>query len=162
MSPNLVSDGLISVSEPIAHKLDVREFRQQAKMIIPITSDAFQVDALPMSKSQSEFDWLINFENTEYQGFYEIQKARADGSGDYSVLFAANTDPKESKLERINLNDIKSVFSSDNVMFLNSSQPILENQSSVSKSELWKLVLIVLSALLIVELFYGWWIGARR
>ena len=162
MSPNLVSDGLISVSEPIAHKLDVREFRQQAKMIIPITSDAFQVDALPMSKSQSEFDWLINFENTGYQGFYEIQKARADGSGDYSVLFAANTDPNESKLERINLNDIKSVFSSDNVIFLNSSQPILENQSSVSKSELWKLVLVVLSVLLMIELFYGWWIGARR
>ena len=162
MSPNLVSEGLISVSEPIAHKVDVREFRQQAKMITPHTADTVEVDALPMSKNKSEFDWLINFENTEAQGFYEIQKTRADGGGDYSVLFAANTDPVESKLERVDSNDLMSVFSSNNVILLNSTQPILENQSSVSKSEVWKLVLMVLGVLLMVELFYGWWIGVRR
>ena len=36
------------------------------------------------------------------------------------------------------------------------------NDVNINKSEVWKLVLIVLTAILLIELFYGWRIGARR
>ena len=45
---------------------------------------------------------------------------------------------------------------------LNYSEPILEADVNVNKSEVWKMVLIVLVAILLLELFYGWRIGARR
>ena len=162
MSPNIVSDGIISVSEPINHIVDVRKFRQQAKIITPDLSDSNQVDALPVDGNKGEFDWLINFEQTQNQGIYEIQKERADGGGNFSVLFAANTDQLESNLERIAPNEIRSNLESDKIKLLNYSEPILEADVNVNKSEVWKMVLIVLLAILLIELFYGWRIGARR
>ena len=112
--------------------------------------------------SKGEFDWLINFEQTQNQGIYEIQKERADGGGNFSVLFAANTDQLESNLERIAPNEIRSNLESDKIKLLNYSEPILEADVNVNKSEVWKMVLIVLVAILLLELFYGWRIGARR
>ena len=162
MSPNIVSDGIISVSEPINHIVDVRKFRQQAKIITPDLSDASQVDALPVGGNKGEFDWMINFEQTKNQGIYEIQKEKADGSGNFSVLFAANTDQLESNLKRIAPNEIRSKLESDNIKLLNYTEPILEADVNINKSEVWKLVLIVLTVILLIELFYGWRIGARR
>ena len=162
MSPNIVSDGIISVSEPINHIVDVRKFRQQAKIITPDLSDASQVDALPVGGNKGEFDWMINFEQTKNQGIYEIQKEKADGSGNFSVLFAANTDQLESNLKRIAPNEIRSKLESDKIKLLNYTEPILEADVNINKSEVWKLVLIVLTVILLIELFYGWRIGARR
>ena len=105
---------------------------------------------------------MINFEQTKNQGIYEIQKEKADGSGNFSVLFAANTDQLESNLKRIAPNEIRSKLESDNIKLLNYTEPILEADVNINKSEVWKLVLIVLTVILLIELFYGWRIGARR
>ena len=78
------------------------------------------------------------------------------------MLFAANTDQLESNLERIAPNEIRSNLESDKIKLLNYSEPILEADVNVNKSEVWKMVLILLVAILLLELFYGWRIGARR
>ena len=130
--------------------------------ITPDLSDASQVDALPVGGNKGEFDWMINFEQTKNQGIYEIHKEKADGSGNFSVLFAANTDQLESNLKRIAPNEIRSKLESDNIKLLNYTELILEADVNINKSEVWKLVLIVLTVILLIELFYGWRIGARR
>ena len=162
MSPDLVSDGFISVSEPINYALDVREFRQQVKIITPQVADPVTIDALPVGDDKNEFNWYINYEKTINQGIYEIQKERADNSGFLSVLFAANVDQLESDLERMDPKQIGSKLESNNVKLINYNQPILQADVAIEKSEIWKLVLFILVALLMFELFFGWWIGAKR
>ena len=78
------------------------------------------------------------------------------------MLFAANTDQLESNLKRIAPNEIRSKLESDKIKLLNYTEPILEADVNINKSEVWKLVLIVLTVILLIELFYGWRIGARR
>ena len=117
---------------------------------------------MPVGDDKSEFNWYINYEKTINQGIYEIQKERADNSGFLSVLFAANVDQLESDLERMDPKQIGSKLESNKVKLINYNQPILQADVAIEKSEIWKLVLFILVVLLMFELFFGWWIGAKR
>ena len=79
-----------------------------------------------------------------------------------SLVFAANIDTGESNLSRISAANIRSDLGTANVEFLPFGSSVLAEKADVVRSEMWKVILIILGALLMVELFYGWWIGARR
>ncbi|NRB45394.1 MAG: hypothetical protein HRU47_11325, partial [Verrucomicrobiales bacterium] len=106
--------------------------------------------------------WTLSYEKTDQKGIYELQFDRADGSGVHSLAFAANIDTGESDLSRISAASIRSDLGSENVEFLPFGSPKLWGEADATRSEMWKIVLIILGVLLMVELFYGWWIGARR
>ena len=46
--------------------------------------------------------------------------------------------------------------------FVPRGESVTELEGTVARSEIWKMVLYVLIAMLAVELLFGWWIGARR
>ena len=163
MSKDMASEGMISVAEPIIFPVDVREYRQQAKLLRPGENDFERVEALPQNKNNlKNLEWTLGYEKTDKKGIYEIQFERADGSGVHSLAFAANIDTGESDLRRISVAAIRSDLGAANVEFLPFGSPVLEQEADVVRSEMWKVILIVLGVLLLVELFYGWWIGARR
>ena len=163
MSKDMASEGMISVAEPIIFPVDVREYRQQAKLLRPGENDFERVEALPQNKNNlKDLEWTLGYEKTDKKGIYEIQFERADGSGVHSLAFAANIDTGESDLRRISVAAIRSDLGEANVEFLPFGSPVLEQEADVVRSEMWKVILIVLGVLLLVELFYGWWIGARR
>ncbi len=163
MSKDMASEGMISVAEPIIFPVDVREYRQQAKLLRPGENDFERVEALPQNKNNlKNLEWTLGYEKTDKKGIYEIQFERADGSGVHSLAFAANIDTGESDLRRISVAAIRSDLGEANVEFLPFGSPVLEQEADVVRSEMWKVILIVLGVLLLVELFYGWWIGARR
>ena len=163
MSKDMASEGMISVAEPIIYTVDVREYRQQAKLLRPGQNDFERVEALPQNKNNlKDLEWTLGYEKTDKKGIYEIQFERADGSGVHSLAFAANIDTEESDLRRISVAAIRSDLGASNVEFLPFGSPVLEQEADVVRSEMWKVILIILGVLLLVELFYGWWIGARR
>ena len=133
----------------------------KSKSFTPQVTDPVTIDALPVGDDKSEFNWYINYEKTINQGIYEIQKERADNSGFLSVLLK-NVDQLESDLERMDPKQIGSKLESNKVKLINYNQPILQSDVAIEKSEIWKLVLFILVALLMFELFFGWWIGAKR
>ncbi len=163
MSRNIASEGMISVAEPILYPVDVREYRQEAKLLRPNGKVPVKVEALPQNKNNlNDLEWTLEYENTDQKGIYEIQFDRADGSGMNSLVFAANIDTGESNLSRISAANIRSDLGTANVEFLPFGSSVLAEKAEVVRSEMWKVILIILGALLMVELFYGWWIGARR
>ena len=163
MAKNIASEGMISVAEPIFHPVDVREYRQQARLLRPGEKVTEEVEALPQNKSNlNNLKWTLSYERTDQKGIYELQFDRADGSGVHSLAFAANIDTGESDLSRISVASIRSDLGSATVEFLPFGSPVLELEADATRSEMWKIVLIILGVLLMVELFYGWWIGARR
>jgi uncharacterized membrane protein len=163
MSRNIASEGIISVAEPILYSVDIREYRQQAKLLRPGEKIPEKVEALPQSKSNlNDLEWTLEYENTDRKGIYEIQFDRADGSGVQSLAFAANIDTGESNLSRISVASIRSDLGTASVEFLPFGSPVLEREADVVRSEMWKVILIILGVLLMVELFYGWLVGARR
>ena len=163
MSRNIASEGLLSVAEPILYPVDVREYRQQANLLRPGEEVPEKVEALPQNKDNlNDLEWTLGYENTDQKGIYEIQFERADGSGVQSLAFAANLDTEESNLSRITASSIRSDLGGASVEFLPFGSPVLEREANVVRSEMWKVILIILGVLLMVELFYGWWIGARR
>ncbi|MDA7605163.1 BatA domain-containing protein [Verrucomicrobiales bacterium] len=163
MSRNIASEGLLSVAEPILYPVDVREYRQQAKLLRPGEEVPEMVEALPQNKDNlNDLEWTLGYENTDQKGIYEIQFERADGSGVQSLAFAANLDTEESDLSRITASSIRSDLGGASVEFIPFGSPVLEREANVVRSEMWKVILIILGVLLMVELFYGWWIGARR
>lgn len=163
MSKNIASEGMISVAEPIICPVDVREYRQQAKLIRPGEKVFEEVEALPQNKNNlSDLEWTLGYERTDQKGIYEIRFERADGTGYQSLAFAANIDTEESDLTRISAASIRSDLGTASVEFLPYGTPVLELEADIARSEMWKAILIILGVLLMVELFYGWWIGARR
>jgi hypothetical protein len=163
MSRNIASEGMISVAEPILYPVDVREYRQEAKLLRPNGKVPVKVEALPQNKNNlNDLEWTLEYENTDQKGIYEIQFDRADGSGMNSLVFAANIDTGESNLSRISAANIRSDLGTANVEFLPFGSSVLAEKADVVRSEMWKVILMILGALLMVELFYGWWIGARR
>ena len=104
----------------------------------------------------------MNFEETGKRGIYELKLMRAAGGSAKSMLFAANVDAEEGDLRRASENMIRNDLGDARVEFVPRGESVTELEGTVARSEIWKMVLYVLIAMLAVELLFGWWIGARR
>ena len=66
MSKDMASEGMISVAEPIIFPVDVREYRQQAKLLRPGENDFERVEALPQNKNNlKNLEWTLGYEKTD-------------------------------------------------------------------------------------------------
>ncbi|MCH2060430.1 MAG: BatA domain-containing protein [Verrucomicrobiales bacterium] len=163
MARNRTEEGVISVSQPISQKVDLREFSQNVEILPPGGGEPRSAEARPDNAGpESGLIWNVNFEETGKRGIYELKLMRAAGGNAKSMLFAANIDAGEGDLRRASENIIRSDLGDARVEFVPRGEPIMELEGTVARSEIWKMVLYVLIALLAVELLFGWWIGARR
>ena len=74
------------------------------------------------------------------------------------MLFAANIDTGEGDLRRASAASIRSDLGDAAVEFVPRGQPVIELGAASARSEIWKLVLYILGAVLAAELLFGWWI----
>jgi len=163
MARKRTDEGVISVSQPITQKVDLREFSQNVEILPPGGAEPMSAEARPDSgSSQGDLVWNVNFEETGKRGIYELKLMRAAGGNAKSMLFAANVDAGEGDLRRASENMIRNDLGDARVEFVPRGESVTELEGTVARSEIWKMVLYVLIALLAVELLFGWWIGARR
>jgi hypothetical protein len=108
----------------------------------------------------SEAAHLVQFENVRRRGFYQAELKAHDG-GLNQVLFAANFDPRESKLTRLSQATLEGSFFNDRVSRITPSQ-LTKQTVAASNSEIWPLLLIMLFCILVTEQGLAWWWGRRR
>lgn len=163
MARNRTNEGVISVAQPIRQKVDLREFSQKVEIITPQGGESRVAEARPAEEtSGNSLVWTVNFDETGQRGIYELKLMRADGGEPNSVMFAANIDAGEGDLTRASENAIRSDLGDARVEFVPRGQSVIELGGTTARSEIWKIILYILTALLAAELLFGRWIGARR
>ena len=163
MARDRAGDGVIAVSQPIHQEVDLKQFRPEVEVVTPGATDPAMAEARPAAGAVTETSlWSLDFDETDKRGIYELKLKPADGSAPKSVLFAANIDTGEGDLTRASESAVRSDLGESSIEFVKRGQPIIELGTDAARSEVWKLVLYILAALLAAELLFGWWIGARR
>jgi hypothetical protein len=76
-------------------------------------------------------------------------------------LFAANIDPGEGRLARVDEEDLKSQLGDANVVIAK-GHASLSAETAGTRAEFWKSVLIALVIVLCCEQFLAWTFGRRR
>jgi hypothetical protein len=160
-------EGELMVGEPLEFAIDLADHRAEAGIVLPGAEDAVPVQALAPSggggdASRLATEWRIRYEDTKRRGFYKLQLTPTSGGEAETVLFAANIDPEEGALQRAIVDSMRNELADGGIELVQGNQPFSGMGAKVAKSEFWKLALYVLAGILIVELLYGWWIGARR
>ena len=103
---------------------------------------------------------VVNFEDTSRRGTYRVELERRDG-GVHNLLYAANLDPTEGDLRRIEDSELRKVLGDANVQ-IERNKGALSLDLAGSRVELWKSVLLLLGGILCVEQVLAWLFGRRR
>lgn len=165
------SSGLVRVSEPIKQWIDLTQHRVEASIARPdakkISVQAAAVDPEPAAGSEpplvtpvkNQTRWRIDYATTDLPGFYEIELTGVEG-GEETLLFAANVDPTEGHLRRINESEFRREVGSR--VRLVSGEGASEAGIRGAQQETWWYLLWVLLAVLGVEQLLGLLFGRGR
>jgi hypothetical protein len=135
-----------------------------ASPVAPAALDAPVTVQLPGKQSVSrsmpprdEVDYFL-FDQTHQSGGYRVSFGPPLATED---LFAANVDPKESDLARIEPDELRELLPSWRFVYLTNWQAIASGQSSVTENrgELHRYLLVAALVLLFVESFLAWKFG---
>lgn len=184
-------EGAVRVGDPMRYLIDRALYEQEATITAPgnrkINVQAFPVavknakkpaSANGESSAESESPpeatteqnerqsaaatlWRIDFEGADRRGFYDLRLTPTSGAPAESVLFAANVDPSEGDLSRVDVDALRKEWRGLPVT-------ILENHETASQSvhgariEIWMFLLAGLVGVLFTEQFLGWWFGRKR
>lgn len=156
------------VGEPIRQPLDLTLYQMDA-IVRPPAGDGLSDD--PPSNVQAtrgdesltdagDTVWWLDFPGTDRRGFYEMQLTRND-AGIEGHLFAANVEPAEGDLRRIEPPELREELDGANVVIV--SGPSAANQVvRGANQDMWKYVLGALVGVLCCEQLLGWLFGRRR
>ena len=153
--------GLLQVGQPIRQPVSLSQYEIDATVVGPHEKKA-QVqaaadDALSAGGGDNAI-WLISFDETKRQGFYDLKLARRDGLTE-SALFAANVDPAEGNLQRVEPASLQRELG-DGVKVLSKGQTAVGKIGD--RSEIWWYLLWAVAGVLGIEQLLGWWFGRRR
>lgn len=163
--------GLLQVGEPIVQPVELAEYEMNAALTGPKDRKA-NLQAIPPANLEENDDpdkaapgaretvYQVQYDETDLQGFYDLQLARRDGWTD-SILFAANVDPAEGNLKRVDQAAMKRGLTGTNVEIVSgaSAQSLAD---AGSQTEIWWYLLWGLVAVLTSEQLLGWFFGMRR
>lgn len=161
MAAERTGEGMFAVGTGLTHTLELTEFRPDGTVVTPVGS-SIPVRALPKAAGEQSTTWEVHFEDTPRRGFYEIELTPTDGGEPERILFAANVDSSEGRLDRMEKETMKGQLGEAPVKIVAASTSLIDLGASQSRSEYWRWALYALLAFLCAELIYGWWLGARR
>jgi hypothetical protein len=157
--------GLLKVGEPIVQQIDLAQYDTAAALSGPQERKA-NLQATPPDEAGSEADksqqtvWQVAYPETDLQGFYDLKLTRRDGGAD-SILFAANVDPSEGDLKRVDQEAMKRGLAGTNVEIISAAGATsLANVGA--QTEIWWYLLWAVVAVLTGEQLLGWFFGMRR
>lgn len=184
----LAGEGDLHVGEPIRQALDLTQFKTDAVLKMPDdkTINVKAVDpaelfdggkpasekpkepaAEPESKSADAGGssdgviWQIDYPDTQRRGFYELSLTRNNDEGTAHLLFAANVDPSEGNLKRVDLAQFKKDLGDARVTIVSGKDAAVQG-SQGTQNEIWKALLMALVIVLGAEQVLGWFFGRRR
>jgi hypothetical protein len=157
--------GLLKVGEPIVQEIDLALHDTAAALAGPQERKA-NLQAAPPEEGEGDADksqqtvWQLAYPDTDLQGFYDVKLTRRDG-GEDSILFAANVDPSEGDLKRVDQEAMKRGLAGTNVEIVSAAGA--SSLASVgSQTEVWWYLLWAVVAVLTGEQLLGWFFGMRR
>jgi hypothetical protein len=161
------SRGMLRVGEAIRqavdltqHELDVklagpRELKAELQAAAPV----FQAPDSGESSSAEPTLWEVEHQAAA-QGFYELTLTRRDGGSD-PLLFAANVDPAEGDLKRVDRRTLERSLAGSNVKVVLAGQSLALADSG-QQTEVWQYLLWLVVAVLAGEQVLGWFFGRAR
>lgn len=161
MAPQTAAAGNLAVGEPIRHRFDLTQYKLDVALTGP-GRDKAPVQAVPDQQSPpgEESLWRIDFAETDARGFYELEFERIDGRTE-RLLFAANIDPAEGDLRRIEPAALERELG-DAAVQLAGIGSLSSLTAEGAKGELWMYILAALIGVLCLEQFLAWSFGLRR
>jgi hypothetical protein len=163
MSTDRGDAGLVRVGEPLREPLDLTAYELDASLTGPKDLKANLQATAPAAEEgapRQETVWQLEYPQTKAQGFYNIKLTRRDGGTD-DLLFAANVEPTEGDLKRVDRTVMEKEFAETNVRLIEAaSAQSLADVSS--RTELWWYLLWSLVVVLCGEQLLGWYFGWGR
>ncbi len=150
------------VGEQITRQVDLSLFDQDVAMTDP-AGEKIQARAQPVEGSTGGAEnvlYQVHVPALARRGFWLMELKEKNGETD-PVLYAANVNPNEGDLRRLDLAALPDDYFGQNTHVIDGEQMILENESGTS-NEIWPQLLLVLAAVLAVEQLLGTWFGRRR
>jgi hypothetical protein len=171
MSADRGDAGLLRVGQPLREPLDLTVYELDAALTGPGERKANVQAAAPAGDSAdgeanrsggpaSETVWLLEYPETGDQGFYDLKLTRRDAGEDH-VLFAANVDPSEGDLKRVDRTAMEKELAETSVKIIEAaSAGSLADVGSTT--EIWWYLLWAVVAVLCGEQLLGWFFGWGR
>ena len=167
MASGRQSSGLLRVGEPIRQSVDLTQHELDVKLTGPRELKADLQAAAPVpetsnsgqSSSAEPTLWQVEHQAAA-QGFYELTLTRRDGGND-TLLFAANVDPAEGDLKRVDRPALERSLAGSNVRIVSASQSLALADSG-QQTEVWRYLLWLVVAVLAGEQVLGWFFGRAR
>ncbi len=172
MAMNVADRAGLSVGSPIVVEFDPTVHKVQSRLVPPDgEQDAVALEAVTLfDGGASSADGgvaatrgarqVFAHEETDTPGLYRLQMSRVDGGSD-ERLIGVNIEADEGRMARVGEPDLEDAFGDAPIEFVPSLSS-LGGDDDEGRSELWRLVLAALIAVLCVEQALGWWFGRRR
>ena len=150
------------VGGSVAHPVDLSIYDGKVGLIDP-QGEKIEANAKPYGEddeSKESVLYQVRFDEVRRRGVYEMQLLRNDRTQE-KVLFAANVDPDEGKLKRLNVGSLGEGYFGDQTKLV-TSEELASHAVSGGQNEIWPQLLLLLGAVLGIEQLLAWWFGKRR
>lgn len=139
---------------------------EEKKSDVPQPDDtAVAAIAQPVPKQTSPqpvaTTWRLEYPDTDWQGFYELKLTRRESRSPETMLFAANVDPTEGNLKRVDQAALKKNFGDAKIEIITADK-LAGLDSTGSNSEVWWYLLWGVVVVLCSEQLLAWWFGRAR
>lgn len=110
--------------------------------------------------AQQKTVWQLEYKDTDLVGFYEMKLNRREG-GIEPVLFAANVDPTEGNLRRVDTDTMKKEIGDANIHLVKFDEAI-SVAGGGAQTEIWWYLIWAVVGILCCEQVLGWYFGLGR
>ena len=152
----------VEMGGAITYPVDMSAYGNRVALRNPKNEKVESV-AAPVNDSEEAKNsvlYQVDFDGVDRRGFYDLIMTRHTGEKE-NVLFAANVDPRESRLKRLSASSMEGDFFGENVSLV-TTEELTDHSVDGGNTEIWIQVLLLLFCVLALEQFLGWYWGKRR
>jgi hypothetical protein len=162
LAGNLVGQSQVQVGQPIRETIDLTLFQREATLRDPL-NERHPLQVEPRSGAENAPEqavWQFDTGKTEYAGLYDLS-LRGTDEQEVTRLFAANTDPQESRLERLDLQQARQTMFGEQIELIEQNRMTTQSVQG-SQREFWRWILFGLVAFLLAEQTLARWFRSRQ
>ncbi|MHB1157632.1 MAG: BatA domain-containing protein [Phycisphaerales bacterium] len=162
--------GNIAVGGTLVWPVDLSRYRPEGTMVGPDSDEATTLQAIAQGTPAGGLkpdgltpgglkgdELVFAYDQTRRAGFYRLTVGRHDG-GPAMMLFAANIDPTEGDLARMDQPSLARQLENTKVKIVTAAQYSDQGEEG-GKSELWRPLAMILLVVLAAEQSLAWWFG---
>jgi hypothetical protein len=142
--------------------VDLSAFDSHVAMVDP-DGEKTEMLAKPLAGTDENSESVLyqaRLDGLRKRGIYQLQLTRINGQS-HSVLFAANVNPDEGQLERLDFGQVGQQYFGEKATRV-SLTDLNSLQISGGHNEIWPQLLWALAIVLAIEQLLGWWFGRFR